>query len=60
LSTARGISVLRYLIQTPEISPERLSAVGFAEFQPMVANDTVEHRALNRRVDFVFHIEGQR
>lgn len=60
LSTARGISVLRYLMQTPEISPERLSAVGFAEFQPMVANDTAEHRALNRRVDFVFHIEGQR
>lgn len=58
LSTARAISVLRYLIQTPEIAPERLSAVGFAEFQPMVANDTAEQRAQNRRVDFVFHIEG--
>jgi chemotaxis protein MotB len=58
LSTARAIAVLRYLIQTPEIAPERLSAVGFAEFQPMVANDTAENRARNRRVDFVFHIEG--
>ncbi len=58
LSTARAISVLRHLIQTPEIAPERLSAVGFAEFQPMVANDTAENRAQNRRVDFVFHIEG--
>ncbi|MBI5063001.1 MAG: flagellar motor protein MotB [Desulfatitalea sp.] len=58
LSTARAISVLRHMIQTPEIMPERLSAVGFAEFQPMVANDSAEQRALNRRVDFVFHIEG--
>ena len=58
LSTARAISVLRHLMKNPEISPERLSAVGFAQFQPMVANDTAEHRALNRRVDFVFQIEG--
>jgi chemotaxis protein MotB len=60
LSTARAIAVLRYLIQAPGVAPERLSAVGFAEFQPMVPNNTAENRALNRRVDFVFHIEGQR
>lgn len=58
LSTARAISVLRYLIQTPEIAPERLSAVGFAEFQPVAANDSADHRAMNRRVDFIFDIEG--
>ncbi|MFZ1984864.1 MAG: flagellar motor protein MotB [Desulfatitalea sp.] len=58
LSTARAISVLRYLIQTPEIAPERLSAVGFAEFQPVAANDSPDHRAMNRRVDFIFNIEG--
>lgn len=58
LSTARAISVLRYLIQTPEIAPERLSAVGFAEFQPVAANDSLNHRARNRRVDFVFNLEG--
>jgi chemotaxis protein MotB len=58
LSTARAISVLRYLTRTPEIPPGLLSAVGFAEFQPVVANDTPEHRAVNRRVDFVFQIEG--
>jgi chemotaxis protein MotB len=58
LSAARAISVLRYLTRTPEIDPGLLSALGFAEFQPVVANDSAEHRAVNRRVDFVFKIEG--
>jgi len=58
LSTARAISVLRHLTRTPAITPRLLSAVGFAEFQPVVPNDSPEHRALNRRVDFVFQIEG--
>ncbi len=57
LSTARSISVLRYLIENPEIAPQRLSAVGFAQFQPVVANDSPAHRSMNRRVDFVFQVE---
>lgn len=57
LSTARAISVLRLLIQNPVVAPQRLSAVGFAEFQPVAANDSPANRAMNRRVDFVFQIE---
>jgi chemotaxis protein MotB len=54
LSTARAVNVLRYFIETVGISSERLSAVGFSEFQPMVPNDSAGHRARNRRVEIIF------
>ena len=53
LSTARAVNVLRYLIEEGRISADRLSAVGFGEFQPIFPNDTAEHRAKNRRVEIV-------
>ena len=54
LSTARAVNVLRYFIESSGISTQRLSAVGFSEFQPMVPNDSIEHRAQNRRVEIIF------
>ena len=54
LSTARAVNVLRYLIDKGKCPPKRLSAAGFGEFQPIFLNDTPEHRAKNRRVEFVF------
>lgn len=49
LSSGRASSVVRMLISygVPE---KRLAAVGMAANQPVVANDTPEHRAKNRRV----------
>lgn len=52
LSTARAASVLARLIEN-EIAPERLSAAGYAGFQPVADNETQEGRAQNRRVDIV-------
>jgi len=54
LSTARAVKVLRYFTETVGISSERLSAVGFSKFQPVVPNDSREHRARNRRVEIIF------
>ncbi len=54
LSTARAVNVLRFFLDTGRIASQRLSAVGFGEFQPMVPNDSVEHRAQNRRVEIIF------
>jgi len=53
LSTTRAVNVLRYLIDKGKCSPKRLSAAGFAGFQPIFPNDTAEHRARNRRVELV-------
>lgn len=53
LSTARAVNVLRYFIEELNISQERLSAVGFAEFQPLYPNESPELRSKNRRVEII-------
>ncbi len=52
LSAIRATTVLRYFIQQG-LDPERMSATGYADFLPLVSNDTPENRAINRRVEFV-------
>ncbi len=49
LSTARASAIVKYLA-SKGIAPERLSAVGYGEYQPVAANDTEQGRAQNRRV----------
>lgn len=52
LSTARATTVARYLM-SKGIAPERITVSGRANYQPVFANDTPEHRALNSRADIV-------
>ncbi len=54
LSTARSISVLRYMIDSGKIDPSRVAVSGFGATRPLVPNDTPENRAANRRVEFVY------
>lgn len=51
LSSSRALAVTRYLTETDGIMATRMEAAGFGEYRPLVANDTREHRALNRRVE---------
>jgi len=53
LSSSRAINVAKYFIGNHNISPERLSTTGYAEFRPVASNDTPAGRAKNRRVDIV-------
>jgi len=53
LSTARAATVVRYLIDRHQWPPDRISALGYAEFRPLAPNDTPENMAKNRRVDVV-------
>lgn len=53
LSAARAITVLKELIATNQIPPNRLSATGYGEYRPRYPNDSEEHRRMNRRVDIV-------
>ena len=57
LSTARAISVLRFLSASAGVDRRLLSAVGYAEFNPLADNSTEAGRATNRRVDVVFQME---
>ena len=50
LSAARAISVVQYLVQKG-VSPQRLAAAGFGEFQPIDAGDSEEAMRRNRRIE---------
>jgi chemotaxis protein MotB len=60
LSTARAVNDVKYFADTGQIDPQRLSAVGYGESKPLVANDSAQHRAKNRRVEIVLIKEGQK
>ena len=52
LSTARSVAVVRAL-QEMGVRPKNLSASGYSEYQRMVANDSKEHKAQNRRIEII-------
>lgn len=49
LSSARASAIVK-LLANKGVAPQRLSAVGYGEFQPLASNDNAEGRAQNRRV----------
>ncbi len=53
LSTARATQVLRWITEVRGLPEVRFSAAGYADTHPRFANDTPQHRALNRRVDII-------
>ena len=53
LSTARATEVIAFLQNDLRISASRLSAAGYGEFHPRVANTSAAARVQNRRVDLV-------
>ncbi|WP_072967199.1 OmpA/MotB family protein [Thermoanaerobacter uzonensis] len=53
LSVIRATNVVKILVNEVGIEPQRISAVGYGEYRPVVPNDSEEHRRLNRRVDIV-------
>ncbi len=53
LSVRRATEVVRYLIEKHELSPRKISAVGYAEYHPVAPNDTAENRSRNRRIEII-------
>lgn len=53
LSTARATELVKLLVERYGLSPEQLSAAGYAEYHPVASNATPEGQQMNRRVDFV-------
>jgi len=50
LSSARATSVVKFLIDE-RVTPNRLVAAGFGEFQPLDTDDTDDARNRNRRIE---------
>lgn len=53
LSVLRATSVTRYLTETENVDPHRLTATGKSQFQPNDPANTEEARAKNRRIEIV-------
>lgn len=61
LSVMRATAIVKLLLQHgPRINPARIEACGHGEFAPKVANDSPEHKAMNRRTEIILtpNIEG--
>ncbi len=52
LGMKRAEEVKKYLVERHKIDPARLTTVSFGEEKPAIANDTPDHRYMNRRVEF--------
>ncbi|WP_319778879.1 flagellar motor protein MotB [Maridesulfovibrio sp.] len=52
ISSLRAVNVLRYLMKMG-IKPNRLTATGLGEMDPLVPNNSPRNRQRNRRVEFV-------
>ena len=53
LSLARAMAVLHYLVNETGIPDGQCVVSGWGEYRPLVANDTPDHKADNRRVEIV-------
>jgi flagellar motor protein MotB len=59
LSRKRSAQIRKYIIDRAEIDPTRVAAYGFGEGRPLVANDTEEHKRMNRRVEFEIWLDPE-
>jgi chemotaxis protein MotB len=53
LSTTRATTVISFLLEHASVRPEHVSAAGYAEYHPRVANSSDANRTRNRRVDLI-------
>lgn len=53
LSSMRALNFMKILLENQELEPNRFSATGYGEYQPVVPNDSVDGRSKNRRVEIL-------
>ncbi len=59
LSASRAVSVIHELLKENSLDQQRFLVEGHGEAHPLVANDTRENRALNRRVELTI-VQGRK
>ena len=60
LSVTRATNVVRFLQDKVGIEPQKLEAVGYAEYKPIATNKTNQGRAKNRRIEIVLIPKSKR
>ncbi len=53
LASQRAVNVLRFLHESEDVEPSKMSAVSYGMYRPVSESKSPEGRALNRRVDIV-------
>jgi len=59
LSAARAVEVAALLVDEGRVAGDRVVVMGFGPSEPVAANDTAEHRQLNRRVEIFVSDAGE-
>lgn len=52
LSTARAVNVVQFL-QDAGVSPKKMAAAGYGEYDPVSSNDSKDGKAQNRRIEII-------
>ena len=55
LSALRAAECVQYIIEKGQIASTRVKAASYADSQPIAPNTSEENRAINRRVEFLYH-----
>ena len=55
LSSLMAVTVQKYFVEISKVVAERLSAYGYAGQRAISANDTIESRKINRRIEMILH-----
>jgi chemotaxis protein MotB len=58
LSVGRALNTAFYLIEKHALNPDKISVVGYSEYQPLVPNTSAENKMKNRRVDIVITVSS--
>ncbi len=58
LSRKRAAIIRHYVIKAGGFSEDMITAQGFGETRPLVANDNEEHKNMNRRVEFELWLDA--
>jgi len=53
LSAIRATNVVKFFIERCQLPPERFSAMGFAEYRPLLPNTSPLNQSKNRRVEII-------
>ncbi len=53
LSVMRATSIVKIMLESAKVAPNRVMAAGRGEFMPIAPNDTKENKAKNRRTEII-------
>lgn len=53
LSAARAANIADFMVREGNVTPQRVSAIGYGEYRPIASNSTDAGRARNRRVEII-------